>query len=181
MSGDHNSKPNSSELKEKWVWKKTIFLSNILLNFWFNKNIWFKNWVKNLTQHLVFKLYSNHNPLSKVMCQRHGNTVQMIIMYQCLWILYGDPFDSPNVRVNKATISIIISLLSDEVTTKPAYRVRYYCKNNLRKLPRQSKFLYLLYISFDWTKIGITWRVWCMNMGYNLVLLPPNCVETNRK
>ena len=115
------------------------------------------------------------------MCQKHGNPLQMIIMYQCLWIFYSDPVDSPNFRVDKYTISVIISLLYDEVTIEPAYWVRYYCQNNLRKLSRQSEFIYILYRFFYWTKLGITLWKWYINMGYNVVLLHPNCIETNRK
>ena len=116
------------------------------------------------------------------MSQKHRNPLQMMIIYQFLWILYGVPFDIINLRVNKSTISIIINILSDEVAKKkPAYRVRNYCQNKLRKLSRKSEFLYILYSLFDWKKLGLTWWKWYMNMGYNLMLLPPKCPEANRK
>ena len=53
------------------------------------------------------------------MSPKHGNPLQMMIIYQCLWILYGVPVDITNVRVNKSTISIIIHIISDELAKKP--------------------------------------------------------------
>ena len=115
------------------------------------------------------------------MSQKHRNPLQMMIIYQCLWILYGVPVDITNVRVNKSTISIIIPILSDELAKRPAYRVRNYYQNKLRKLSRKSEFLYILYRLFDQNELGVTWWKWYMNMEYNVVILPPKCPETNRK
>ena len=64
---------------------------------------------------------------------------------------------------------------------KPAYWIRDYCQSKLRKLSRKSEFLYTLYSLFDWTKLGIKWWNWYINMGYNVVLLYINFIETNRK